>query len=175
MLVAQLKRWLWGPLSALGVWIALLTVALDQGSKWWVLLRYRLLEDPRTVEVTPFLNFVYVGNPGISYGLLQLDGPLWQGLLAGFAVVAVVAMAVWLAVGVTEKLVAASLGLIMGGAVGNAIDRLILGSVVDFIQLHVGKYDWYVFNIADAAIVAGVCGLLYESFVSSRNRAAKSP
>jgi signal peptidase II len=175
MQVAQLKRWLWGPLSALGVWLALLTLALDQASKWWVLLAYRLREEPRTVPITPFLNFLYLGNPGISYGLLQLDSPGWQWLLAGFAALAVLAMAVWLAVGVTEKLVAASLGLIMGGAVGNAIDRLTLGSVADFIQLHAYGFYWYVFNIADAAIVAGVCGLLYESFVSSRNRAAKSP
>ncbi len=175
MPVAQLKRWLWGPLSALGAWVALLTLALDQASKWWVLLVYRLRDAPRTVEVTPFLNFVYVENRGISYGLLQLDSALGQRLLAGFAVLAVLAMAVWLAWGVTERLVAASLGLIMGGAAGNAIDRLVLGGVADFIQLHAFGFYWYVFNIADAAIVAGVCGLLYESFVSSRNRAAKSP
>ncbi|MGH6802107.1 MAG: signal peptidase II, partial [Methyloceanibacter sp.] len=69
----------------------------------------------------------------------------------------------WLARGVTEKLVAASLGLIMGGAVGKAIDRLLLNGVADFFQLHAFGYQWYVFNIADAAIVAGVVGLLYES------------
>jgi signal peptidase II len=175
MQVAQLKRWLWGPLSPLGVWLAIATLALDQASKWWVLLVYRLRENPRAVPVTPFLNFVYVENRGISYGLLQLDSDLGQYLLTGFAVLAVLAIAVWLARGVTEKLVAASLGLIMGGAVGNAIDRPILGGVADFIQLHAYGFYWYVFNIADAAIVAGVCGLLYESFVLSRNRAAKSP
>jgi signal peptidase II len=175
MPVAQLKRWLWGPLSALAAGIALVILALDQASKWWVLLVYRLREAPRTVEIAPFLNFVYVENRGISYGLFQLDSELGQWLLAGFAVLAVLAMAVWLARGVTERLVAASLGLIMGGAAGNAIDRVALGGVVDFIQLHAFGFYWYVFNIADAAIVAGVCGLLYESFVSSRNRAAKSP
>jgi signal peptidase II len=175
MQVAQLKRWLWGPLSALGVSVALLTLVLDQASKWWVLLVYRLRDEPRSVPVTPFLNFVYVENRGISYGLFQLDSDLGQWLLAGFAVLAVLAIAVWLAWGVTERLVAAGLGLIMGGAAGNAIDRVALGGVVDFIQLHALGFYWYVFNIADAAIVAGVCGLLYESFVSSRNRAAKSP
>ena len=175
MQVAQLKRWLWGPLSGLGASVALLTLALDQASKWWVLLVYRLRDETRTVPVTPFLNFVYVENRGISYGLFQLDSDLGQWLLAGFAVIAVLAMAVWLAWSVTERLVATSLGLIMGGAVGNAIDRLALGGVADFIQLHAFGFYWYVFNIADAAIVAGVCGLLYESFVSSRNRAAKSP
>jgi signal peptidase II len=84
-------------------------------------------------------------------------------------------MAVWLARGVTTGLVAASLGLIMGGAIGNAIDRLVWGGVADFIQVHAFGFYWYVFNIADAAIVAGVCGLLYDSFGVSRNRAAKSP
>ncbi len=172
---AQRKRWLWGPLSPLGMWFAIATLALDQASKWWVLVVYRLRDHPRGVAVTPFLNFVYVENQGISYGLLPLESQLGQGLLAGFAGLAVLAMAVWLAYGVTEKLVAASLGLIMGGAAGNAIDRLWLGGVADFIQLHAFGYSWYVFNIADAAIVAGLCGLLYESFGLSRNRAAKSP
>jgi signal peptidase II len=172
---AQRKRWLWGPLSPFGMWFAIATLALDQASKWWVLVVYRLRDHPRGVAVTPFLNLVYVENRGISYGLLPLDSDLGQWLLAGFAGLAVLAMAVWLAYGVSEKLVAASLGLIMGGAAGNAIDRLWLGGVADFIQLHAFGYSWYVFNIADAAIVAGVCGLLYESFGLSRNRAAKSP
>ena len=166
MQVAQQKRWLWGPLSPLGMWFAIATLALDQASKWWVLVIYRLRDHPRGVAVTPFLNLVYVENRGISYGLLPLDSDLGQWLLAGFAGLAVLAMAVWLAYGVTEKLVAASLGLIMGGAAGNAIDRVVLGGVADFIQLHAFGFDWYVFNIADAAIVAGVCGLLYEFFRS---------
>jgi signal peptidase II len=172
---AQRKRWLWGPLSPLGTWFAIATLVLDQASKWWVLVVYRLRDHPRGVAVTPFLNFVYVENRGISYGLLPLESQVGQWLLAGFAGLAVLAMAVWLAYGVTEKLVAASLGLIIGGAAGNAIDRLWLGGVADFIQLHAFGYSWYVFNVADAAIVAGVCGLLYESFGLSRNRAAKSP
>jgi signal peptidase II len=175
MQVAHPKRWLWGPLSPLGAWFAVATLGLDQASKWWVLAVFRLQDYPRGVAVAPFLNLVYVENRGISYGLLPLDSQLWQWLLAGFAGFAVLAMAVWLAYGVTEKLVAASLGLIMGGAAGNAIDRLWLGGVADFIQLHAFGFYWYVFNIADAAIVAGICGLLYESFGLSRNRAAKSP
>jgi signal peptidase II len=174
MQVAQLKRWLWGPLSPVGAWFAVVTLAVDQASKWWVLAVLRI-QDVERVVVTPFLNLKYLRNQGISYGLLPLDSRLGQWLLAGFAGLAVLAMAVWLAYSVTEKLVAASLGLIVGGAAGNAIDRLWLGGVADFIQLHAFGYSWYVFNIADAAIVAGVCGLLYESFISSRNRAAKSP
>jgi len=174
MQVAQQKQWLWGPLSPLGVGCALATVVLDQGFKWWMLAVVRI-QDVGHVVVTPFLNLKYLKNTGISYGLLPLDSQLGQWLWAAFAAVAVVAMAVWLARGVTEKLVAASLGLIMGGAAGNGIDRLVLGGVADFIEFHAFGFYWYVFNIADAAIVAGLCGLLYESLGLSRNRAAKSP
>lgn len=172
--MAQLKRWLWGPLSPLAAWVAIVIIALDQASKWWLLAVYRLRVG-EVVAVTPFLNFVYVKNFGISYGLLQLESELWQWLLVAFAGLAVLAMAVWLAYGVTERLLAASIGLIMAGAVGNAIDRLTLGGVFDFIQLHAYGFSWYVFNIADAAIVVGALGILYEFFGASRNRAAKSP
>ena len=97
-----------------------------------------------------------------------------QWLLAGFAGLAVLAMACWLARGVTTRLVAVSLGLVMGGAASNAIDRLALGGVADFFSLHAFGFYWYVFNIADVAIVAGVIGLLYDSFVPSRNDASKA-
>ena len=83
-------------------------------------------------------------------------------------------MAIWLARGVTDKLVAASLGLIMGGALSNALDRILIGGVADFFSLHAFGYYWYVFNIADMAIVAGVAGLLYDSLAPSRNSAPKS-
>jgi signal peptidase II len=171
---ARLTSWLWGPLSAVGLAGALATLAADQGHKWWMIAVYRIQERGR-VHVAPFLDLVYLENKGISYGLLPLDGRLGQWLWAGFAGLAVLAMVVWLARGITSKLAALSLGLIMGGAVGNAIDRLVLGGVADYIQLHAFGFYWYVFNIADAAIVAGICGLLYESLGLSRNRAAKSP
>ena len=106
---------------------------------------------------------MYVKNLGVSYGMFLQDSREGQWLLAGFAGLAALAMAVWLARGVADKLVAASLGLIMGGAISNAIDRLVLGGVADFFSLHAYGFYWYVFNIADAAIVAGVCGLLYDS------------
>jgi signal peptidase II len=171
---ARQMSWLWGPLSALGMGWAVLTLAVDQALKWWVLAVLDL-RDRGPVRVTPFLDLVYVSNKGISYGLLPLDSPLGQVLLAGFAGLAVLAMGAWLARWVTTRLVAVSLGVIMGGAIGNAIDRLVLGGVADFIQVHAFGYYWYVFNIADAAIVAGVCGLLYDCFAVSRNSAANSP
>jgi signal peptidase II len=167
-------RWLWGPLSPFGLGLAVLTVLVDQAHKWWMLLVYRIEERGR-VAVTPFLDLVYVKNLGVSYGMFTQDSPEGQWLLAGFAVLATLALAAWLARGVGDRLVAASLGLIMGGAISNAIDRLVLGGVADFFSFHAYDFYWYVFNIADAAIVAGVFGLMYDSLSPSRNRASKSP
>ena len=165
---AARTSWLYGPFSQLGYTLMVLTVAFDQAHKWWMLLIYRI-QDKGRITVT-----VYVKNTGVSYGMFLQDSQQGQWLLAGFAALASLAMAVWLARGVTDKLVAASLGLIMGGALSNAIDRLLIGGVADFFSLHAFGFYWYVFNIADMAIVAGVIGLLYDSFAPSRNRAAKS-
>jgi signal peptidase II len=118
---------------------------------------------------------VFVKNTGVSYGLFLQDTRHGQWLLAAFAALAVLAMALWLAHGAIGKLVAVCLGLIMGGALSNAIDRLLIGGVADFFSFHAFGFYWYVFNLADVAIVAGVAGLLYDSFGPSRNRAAKSP
>jgi signal peptidase II len=172
-------RWIWGPLSPLGLGIAALIVVLDQGHKWWMLYVYRIADKlaergGKPVDVTPFLDLVYVKNLGVSYGLFPIDSVQGQWLWAGFAVVAALAMALWLAQGVADKLVAASLGLIIGGAVSNAVDRVVLGGVADFFSLHAFGFYWYVFNIADVAIVAGVAGLLYDSLSPSRNHASKS-
>jgi signal peptidase II len=171
--VQQKKPWLWGRLSPLGLGVAVLTVALDQLHKFWMLAVYEIQHKSR-VAVTPFLDLVYVKNTGISYGLLLQETRQGQWLLAGFAGVAVVAMACWLARGVTTRLVAASLGLVMGGAASNAVDRVALGGVADFFSLHALGFYWYVFNLADVAIVAGVLGLLYDSFGPSRKDASKA-
>jgi len=170
---SQPRPWLWGPLSPIGAGIALVVLVVDQAHKWWMLAVYRI-EDVGRVAVAPFLDLVFVKNMGVSYGLFLQDSRRGQWLLAGFAALAVLAMGVWLARGVTTRLVAASLGLIMGGAASNAIDRLVLGGVADFFSLHAFGFYWYVFNIADVAIVAGVIGLLYDSFWPSRNTASKA-
>jgi signal peptidase II len=170
---ADRRPWIWGPYSALGVSIACLVVAIDQAHKWWMLGPYAIAARGR-VAVLPFLDLVYVKNLGVSYGLFSQDGPWGQWLLAGFAALAAAAMAVWLARGISNRLLAAGIGLIIGGALSNAIDRLSLGGVADFFSLHAFGFYWYVFNIADVAIVAGVLGLLYDSFSPSRNNAAKA-
>ena len=167
------KPWLWGPLSPFGIGIALFILGLDQAHKAWMLMVYRIQEKGR-IAVTPFFDLVFVKNTGVSYGLFLQDTPQGQWLLAGLAALAVLAMAFWLARGIATRLVAGSVGLIMGGAASNAIDRLVLGGVADFFSLHALGFYWYVFNIADAAIVAGVIGLLYDSLGPSRKDASKA-
>ena len=115
-----------------------------------------------SVTVTPFFDLVLVWNRGVSYGLLPQDSDLGRWALILFAFAAAFALVIWLA-RVTSPLAAAAMGLVIGGAVGNAIDRILYGAVADFFSFHAYGYQWYIFNIADVAIVAGVIGLLYES------------
>lgn len=162
------------PLRA-GIIAAAITLVLDQAAKQWLL---QIFDLPRrgAYEVTPFFDLVMAWNTGISYGWFQNQGPIGQTLLVALKAVAVVVMAIWMARSQTV-LASLSLGLIIGGAIGNAIDRLLYGAVVDFALLHaqIGgtTYNWYVFNLADVAIVAGVVGLLYDSF--SGRTAVKAP
>jgi signal peptidase II len=158
--------YVWGPLSAFGLGAALVTLALDQASKFWLLDAFGLESRVRTA-IGPFIDLVVTWNTGISYGLLQDEGRAGMWALLAFKVAAVVFLWGWLA-RASSRLTALALGLIIGGAVGNAIDRLHWPGVLDFVLFHVEtagwSFRWYVFNLADAAIVAGVAGLLYESF-----------
>lgn len=162
---ANANGWLWGRWSGLGLTVAAVTAVIDQLNKWWMLYVFELPEKGR-VYVTPFLDLVFVKNTGISYSMLDQDSFAGQLALAGFAVVASIAMWVWLSRASSGRLMTWSLALIIGGAIGNAIDRVLIGGVADFYSMHAFGYYWYVFNIADVAIVAGVLGLLYESFTS---------
>lgn len=164
--------WLWGRYSCLGLAVLTVTFLLDQANKFWMLDVYGI-EDRGRVTVTPFLDLVFVKNIGISYSMFDQSTYTGQLVLTGAAIAASLALWIWLARGGTSRLMAWSLGLIIGGALGNAVDRVRLGGVADFYSLHAYGFYWYVFNIADVAIVAGVLGLLYDSFVGSRNDAAK--
>jgi signal peptidase II len=148
-----------------GLALAVAAAAVDQAVKAWLLYGFGLSEHSR-VPVAPFVDLVLAWNTGISYGLFQQSGPVWQAVLLAFKLAAVVLLMVWLA-RTRSHLVGASLGLIVGGAVGNVIDRALHGAVMDFVLFHVNgptwTFQWYVFNLADAAIVAGVAGLIYDS------------
>ena len=162
------------PLRA-GILAALVTLVADQASKLWLLNVFDLARRG-AVSVTPFFDLVLAWNIGISFGWLQNDGQAAQMALMAVKVLAVVALAIWMARSHT-LLATIALGLIIGGAIGNGIDRLAYGAVVDFALFHVeiggNTYNWYVFNLADVAIVVGVAALLYDSFLGVP--AAKAP
>jgi len=159
----------------LGLVAAVAVAAIDQAAKFWLLHGFGLTVRDR-VPVTSFLDLVLAWNTGISYGLFQQTGPLGQWVLLALKVMAVVLLLIWLA-RTRSRLAGLALGLIIGGAIGNAIDRGAHGAVMDFILFHITAstwtFQWYVFNLADAAIVAGVIGLVYESLFLQD--AAKAP
>jgi signal peptidase II len=152
-----------------GVIAAIVTLALDQASKLWLLYVFDI-GHRGTVKVTPFFDLVLAWNIGISFGWFQNDSQAAQIALMVVKAVAVIALAIWMARSRTVMATVA-LGLIIGGAIGNAIDRFAYGAVVDFALFHLqigGKpFNWYVFNLADVAIVAGVAALLYDSFLGA--------
>jgi signal peptidase II len=158
-----------------GIIAAVAVLALDQASKLWLLYVFDL-PHRGAVKVAPFLDLVLAWNVGISFGWFQSDSPLTQITLMAIKAVAVIVLAIWMARSRT-LLATIALGLIIGGAIGNAIDRFAYGAVVDFALFHLqigGKtFNWYVFNLADVAIVAGVAALLYDSFLGVP--AAKAP
>ena len=158
-----------------GVLAAVATLVVDQASKLWLLHVFDI-GHRGTVKVTPFLDLVLAWNIGISFGWFQNDNPAAQIALMAIKALAVVALAIWMARSRTV-LATVALGLIIGGAIGNAIDRIAYGAVIDFALFHVqigqNTFNWYVFNLADVAIVAGVMALLYDSFIGVP--AAKAP
>jgi len=168
-------RMFWGPLTAVGFITAVIACVLDQASKVWLLQVFGLA-DKGVVKVMPFVDVVLTWNTGISYGWFQQEGPFGQWALLTLKVVAVALLWLWLAKA-SSRLSAIALGLIIGGAIGNGIDRLVYGAVADFALLYLQtatwRFNWYVFNLADVAIVAGVIGLLYESLVG--HSAPKAP
>lgn len=150
----------------LGFLAAALTLVADQASKLGLLFGSDLLLN-EPVALGPFVNLIVVWNRGISYGLFQQHSDLGRWLLVVVSVAAAAGIAIWLSRS-DRRVLALALGLIGGGAIGNAVDRVAYGAVFDFVQLHAAGYSWYVFNVADVAIVAGVAGLIYDSLVSER-------
>jgi signal peptidase II len=156
----------------LGLLAALVVLVADQASKWWV-LNVLGLQDVGQIVLLPVLNLTMVWNRGVTFGLLNGFGSSGHIILAVVALAVVVALGFWLR-RAENPLTAVAIGAIAGGAVGNVIDRLRFGAVVDFIHAHVGTpwgdISWYVFNVADAAIVCGVAALIIDSLASSRQQ-----
>jgi signal peptidase II len=156
----------WGPLSLLGLVLAALAFGIDQTFKWWMLSVFDIAgREP--VHVLPVFDLVLTWNRGISYGWLSSHAREAQWLLTLASIIASVALWVWLA-RTRAPLIAGALGLIIGGALANALDRVVYGAVADFFHFHWGGFSWYVFNVADIAIVAGVAALLYDSLMDGR-------
>lgn len=145
--------------------LALIVFLADQATKCLVLYTMDLeLTGPRFVA--PFVDLVLVWNRGISYGLFQQHADIGRYGLVVLSLVAVGGFLIWLR-RVHRLIPALAIGLITGGALGNAVDRLFYGAVVDFVLLHWGEWRWYVFNLADAAIVFAVALLLYDSWLGN--------
>lgn len=171
MAVKILKRWFWGPYSRIGFIVAAIALVVDQAHKYYIVEVYRLGEKGR-VEVLPFLDYVLSWNKGVSYGLFQQSTVMGAIGLVLFAFVAVLGLIVFLA-HAESRLGGLGTGLIIGGALGNAFDRMHWPGVADYFALHAFGYSWYIFNIADVAIVVGVIALIWEAFVFSPKKAEK--
>lgn len=147
---------------------ALVIIVLDQLTKYWMLLGLELREVGRVPVLPPILNFSYVENTGVSFGLFGGGEARWA--LSIFSLIVAAGLA-WWALKAERRTLIAAIGLVIGGAVGNAIDRIQYGYVVDFIDFSgTGVFPW-VFNIADSAITIGVVLLIIDSVMSERKPA----
>lgn len=162
----------------IGLLVALVTLLIDQANKLWLIDVFKIAQR-QPVHLTPFLDVIFAKNPGISYSLLSADSLAGRLALSAAAMVVTAFLVVWLWRS-QRMLTTIGLGLIIGGALGNnACDRFFYGYVADFYHFHLAGFSWYVFNLADVAITAGVICLLYESLIgeepSANRRKGQGP
>jgi len=154
-----------------GITVAILWAGADQLAKFWILTLFAGDPDIRQWIVTGFFNLVLTFNRGISFGIFN-TGSAWNAVVfAALAAVIVVALLWWLR-RVENTLLAIGIGLIIGGAVGNAIDRVARGAVVDFLDFHLGQWHPFAFNLADAGISLGVGLLILDGLMGRRRKGA---
>lgn len=151
----------------LGLGLAAAVLALDQATKWWIF--EVVMQPPRVIPVTPFFNLVLGWNRGVSFGLFGGDSTLNSWILSAIALAIVVMLVLWLRQA-DNPWTSAAIGLIIGGALGNVIDRLRLGAVMDFLDFQVAGYHWPAFNMADTAITVGAAALILDSLFRSPER-----
>ncbi len=147
-----------------GLLIVAAVVAIDQGVKWLVL---ETLDPGQSVRILPFFNFVLVFNRGVSFGLFAGHPLASAWLLSGVALAIVIGLLLWMR-REQRTLARFAIWTVIGGALGNVVDRLRYGMVVDFLDFHIQSYHWPAFNLADVAVVGGASLLIWESFVESR-------
>jgi len=153
----------------LGIAVAALVVVLDQISKWWVLERV-MQPVPHVVEVTSFFNLVLAWNPGVSFGMFGNDAAIMPYVLSAVALAITVVLLAWLR-SADRSLVALAIGMIVGGAVGNVIDRLRFGAVADFLDFHAFGFHFWAFNVADTGISVGVALLVLDGLLAGDDKA----
>ncbi len=155
----------WGPMSRFGLALALFALVADQGFKWFMLAVVDIDARPvPRISVTPFFDLVLAWNRGVSYGLFAQHTDAGRWLLVAVSVLSAAGLWLWMAT-FRRRWPAAGVGLIIGGALANAADRILHGAVADFFWFHVGRLSWYVFNLADVAIVVGAAIVLLDSFL----------
>lgn len=143
-----------------GLIVAAVVIILDQATKWWVVTIF--MDPPRVVDVGPFFSVVMVWNRGVTFGFLS-DTPYWgQWAFIGLSLAIVAVLLLWLR-RLESRWRAAAIGLVIGGALGNVIDRIQYGAVADFLDFHVDTYHWPAFNMADSAITVGVTIMIFDA------------
>ena len=147
-----------------GVATALAVLVVDQLAKWWVV--HVVMHPPRSIPITGFFNRVMGWNRGVSFGFLSSDVDWARWALAALALGIIGFLASWLARAERGR-VRIALGAVIGGAIGNLVDRLLYGAVADFLDFHAFGYHWYTFNVADAAITLGAVVLLLDSLFAA--------
>lgn len=163
MALSRVAKW--------GFALALLVTALDQLTKWIIV--YHVMAPPQRIEITSFFNLVMGWNRGVSFGMFNNDWGATVWILSIVAIVIIVVLSVWLT-RAGNWVLAIGLGLIIGGALGNLIDRLRFGAVADFLDFHAFGYHWPAFNVADTGITVGAICLLVETLFLQDKRCTDS-
>jgi signal peptidase II len=149
------------------LWLSLLVLVLDQASKLWVVANFDLYE---SIGILPFINFTYVHNEGAAFSFLSSAGGWQRWLFVVIALVATVVLVIWLRkLEPSDKWMAITISLVLGGAIGNLYDRVSYGYVIDFIDVYYQVHHWPVFNIADSAVFVGVVMMLVDAFKSDKS------
>lgn len=151
--------------SRIGYLTAIIVIIADQITKFWIIDKIML--PPRIITINEYFNIVLTWNNGISFGLFNNDNKINALVISSIAIVIILFLIRLLSKAETKKL-NIGFGLIIGGAVGNIVDRSIYGAVMDFLDLHIGTYHWPAFNIADSSITIGAIILIADSLFSQK-------